>query len=184
MLPVLLVLLGWLRVHILLLLLTSLFLGLLALLLLEVLLLVSLSCVLQSLRPSFGNLLEHRFLLLLGLLPVLLGDDIVLAEVIFILGCCGKLFFLGLSHLSCKAIIHVIESFMITGVLVFDELFLDLILDLDSLELVLSNFARYIRDDSSDYDLEADDGMLNEDGEKNNVCSVPEGGVLFMQVLD
>ena len=69
---------------------------------------------------------------------------------------------------------------MITGVLVFDELFLDLILDLDSLELVLCNFVRYIRDDSSNYDLEADDEMLNEDGEKNNICSVPEGGVSFM----
>ena len=39
---------------------------------------------------------------------------------------------------------------------------------------------RYIRDDSSNYDLEADDEMLNEDGEKNNICSVPEGGVSFM----
>ena len=69
---------------------------------------------------------------------------------------------------------------MITSVLVFDELFLDLILDLDSLELVFSNFVRYIRDDSSNYDLEANDEMLNEDGEKNNICSVPEGGVSFM----
>ena len=99
--PVLLVLLGGLRVHILLLLLTSLFLGLLALLLLEVLLLVRLLCHLHSLLPSIGHLLEQSFLLLLGLLLARLGDDIVLAEVIFILGFCGKLFFLGLSRRFC-----------------------------------------------------------------------------------
>ena len=101
MLPVLLVLLGGLRVHILLLLLTSLFLGLLALFLLEVLLLVRLICVLHSLLPSIGHLLEQRFLLLLGLLLAFLGDDIVLTEVIFILGFCGKFFFLGLSRRFC-----------------------------------------------------------------------------------
>ena len=73
---------------------------------------------------------------------------------------------------------------MLASVLVFDELFLDGIFDLNSFELIFCDLARYIGNDSCDDDLEADDGMLNEDGEKNNVCSVPESGVFFMQVLD
>ena len=96
--PFLFVFIRRLRVHILLLLLTSLFLGLLALFLLKGALLVLSRRVLHGLLPNLGHLLEQFRLSFNGLLLALLGNDKVLATVIFILGFLGKLV---LDNLSC-----------------------------------------------------------------------------------
>ena len=160
----------------------------LALLLVQGQLLVLLALLLHRLLSSVGHLLKQLVLLLLGkssFLSSRLEVHLTLSihEIIFsfVLSCNSGLD--DFLSLTLKTLSHIDERLVTTPVLDVKDLSLDLFLNLGATELRLNDSLRHIRDDQSNNDLQGDDEMLNQDSYKDNIGTVPEGGVALVKPL-
>ena len=72
---------------------------------------------------------------------------------------------------------------MVSSKLDFKKLFLNLVNNLDSAELVCLYLVGHIGNDKCDENLQSDNDVLNADGKEDYVCSIPEVWVSLFKEL-
>lgn len=107
---------------------------------------------------------------------LLLGQMLSISKHLFV--------FLSLGCFLLKTSDHVSHSLVTTSGLQFEHLSLDLLNNLGTTLLSNLHVMGHIRDKKSDRNLEANDDVLDEKSEEDDVSTVPESDVLSVEVLD
>lgn len=145
----------------------------------QVLFLVALLLLFHGLLPGVSGLLEQFLLLLLSLLLGRLHHGLrSLHPLVGLLSC--NLLVDGLGSFPLQTLINVLIRLELTAQFDLDKFLSHLIYELFPAHLVLLHLEGDVRDDQGDNDLEADDEVLKEDAQDDDVAERPRLMILLL----